>query len=264
MVLPLTTPKTVRLTKIFVKKHRLDDLLVLRGLAPDKGKAQKIIMAGEVLVDDSPSSKSGTLVSENSLIRITPQDRFVGRGGDKLEGALVDLNIDVNNKIAIDIGASTGGFTDCLLSRGAQFVYAVDVGTNQLDWKLRNDPRIKALEGTNARNIDTLPSDTFSPAPSLAVIDVSFISVTLILPALLKILSRPAEVLVLVKPQFELPREEVQEGGVVLDPALHEKAWRSIVEFSEKLGGRFCRGCPSRIKGARKGNQEHFIYIVFE
>lgn len=246
-----------------MKKHRLDDLLVLRGLTPDKSKAQKLIMAGEVFVNDSPETKSGTLVPESCLLRINEQDRFVGRGGNKLEGALIDLNIEVKDKIAIDIGASTGGFTDCLLGRGAKYIYAVDVGTNQLDWKLRNDSRLKVLENTNARHLDKIPADTFKPAPSFAVIDVSFISVTLILPALINVLARPAEILILVKPQFELPREDIEEGGVVTNPLLQEKAWRDVVKFSEDLGGRFCRGCPSRIKGARKGNQEHFIYLTF-
>lgn len=245
-------------------KVRVDDLVVKLGLAPDKEKAQKIIMAGLVLVDEVPVTKVGATVKEDAIIRVASTGKFVGRGGDKLEGALQDLKIEVKDRIAIDIGASTGGFTDCLLTHGAKLVHAVDVGTNQLDWKLRNDSRVICREGVNARTLDTLPRDTFLPAPTLAVIDVSFISIKLVIEPLIRIMSRPAEVLAMVKPQFELPKEKVSEGGIVESEDLQKEACDSVVSFVQSIGGRFVNSVPSRVKGARKGNQEHFLHFVFE
>lgn len=240
-------------------KIRLDDLLCNLGLAPSKEKAQKMIMAGEVLVDEVPILKSGTLVKPDSTVRLLSQDRFVGRGGEKLEGALSDLIIEVKNKVCIDIGASTGGFTDCLLQRGAAQVYAVDVGTNQLDWKLRSDPRVKSFENTNARNLSSLNQGVFDPKPELGVVDVSFISIRLILGELFKVMNRPGEILALVKPQFELPKEKVGEGGLVEEESLQLEAVSSVIEYLESLGCDGIRFIPCRIKGAKKGNQEYFV-----
>ena len=245
-------------------KVRVDDLIVKLGLAPDKDKAQKIIMAGLVLVDEVPVTKIGATVKEDSVVRVASTSKFVGRGGDKLEGALQDLKIETEGRVAIDIGASTGGFTDCLLTHGAKLVHAVDVGTYQLDWKLRNDSRVVSREGVNARTLDALPSDTFLPAPNLAVIDVSFISIKLVIEPLLRVMSRPADVLAMVKPQFELPKEKVSEGGIVESEDLQKEACASVVSFVQSIGGRFANSAPSRVRGARKGNQEYFLHFMFE
>ena len=253
-----------RAVKQSVAKIRLDDLLCNLGLAPSKEKAQKIIMAGEVLVDEVPMLKSGTLVKPDSTVRLLSQDRFVGRGGEKLEGALSDLKIEVKNKVCIDIGASTGGFTDCLLQNGAALVYAVDVGTNQLDWKLRNDPRVRSFENTNARNLSSLDSEISVRKPELGVVDVSFISLKLILAELSKVVRRPGEILALVKPQFELPKEKVGDGGLVESEILQMEAVSAVLKELEALGGSERQFVPSRIKGAKKGNQEYFVYCLLK
>jgi len=247
-----------------VAKIRLDDLLCNLGLAPTKEKAQKIIMAGEVLVDESPVLKAGSLVKPDSVVRLTGQSRFVSRGGEKLEGALSDLKITVNNKVCMDIGSSTGGFTDCLLQNGAALVYAVDVGTNQLDWKLRNDPRVRSFENTNARNLSALNQGVLEPRPNFGVVDVSFISLKLILGELFKVMVRPAEVVALVKPQFELPKEKVSEGGVVQSEVLQKEACESVIEYITTQGSTVSSVVPSKIKGQKSGNQEYFVHCLLK
>jgi 23S rRNA (cytidine1920-2'-O)/16S rRNA (cytidine1409-2'-O)-methyltransferase len=247
--------------KIGVAKIRIDELLVTLGLAPDKDKAQKLIMAGEVLVDNTPVTKPGTLVRADGAVRVASISKYVGRGGEKLEGALADFNIPVKGRFCIDIGASTGGFTDCLLQRGATLVYAVDVGTNQLDWKLRNDPRVKSFENTNARNLSALNQGNLEPRPDLGVVDVSFISLKLILGELFNVMTHPAEVVALVKPQFELPKEKVLEGGVVESEALQKEACDSVIEYVKAQGGDVSQVVPSKIKGQKSGNQEYFLWI---
>ena len=245
-------------------KIRIDDLLVNLGLAPDKDKAQKFIMAGEVLVDNTPITKVGFLVRDDAVIRLVNGGKYVGRGGEKLEGAMVDFNISAKNRVCIDIGASTGGFTDCLLQRGAALVYAVDVGTNQLDWKLRNDPRVKSFENTNARNLSALNHGVLDPKPDLGVVDVSVISLKLILGELFKVMSRPAEVLALVKPQFELPKEKVSEGGVVESEELQKQACQAVIEYVKSEGGSVPQVVASKIKGQKSGNQEYFLLIKLQ
>ena len=242
-------------------KERLDDLLVKRGLAKDLSDAAKKILAGEVMVGDLCSDKVGALVSDQAVIRLQEKARFVGRGGEKLSAALDHFKITVKDKIAVDVGASTGGFTDCLLQAGASLVYAIDVGTNQLDWKLRNDPRVRSFEKLNARNLDSLPVGTFEPKPTFAVIDVSFISATLVIPPLFKILNAPSEILILVRPQFEVGRDEVEPGGVVSDEQLQEAAWRKVETFAVGLGCVSNGIVASSLKGAKKSNQEYFLYL---
>jgi 23S rRNA (cytidine1920-2'-O)/16S rRNA (cytidine1409-2'-O)-methyltransferase len=236
------------------KKLRLDQLLVGKGLFASREQAQRAIMAGDVMIGTRIAAKSSELLDESAAVTVKPAQKYVGRGGLKLEAALDHFNIDVAGKTALDIGASTGGFTDCILQRGAERVYAVDVGHGQLDWKIRNDPRVIVLEKVNARSL----SHEHIPEPvDLCVIDVSFISLTLILPNAFELVAANGMILALIKPQFELRRCEVGKGGIVRDPALHQTAQDKIVAFVTGLG-HVVRGIvPSAIKGA-DGNQEFF------
>ncbi len=209
---------------------RLDLALVERGLCPSREQAKRLIMAGEVLVGEEVVSKPGWLVRRDAALRVRQPPRFVSRGGLKLEGALDHFGLDVTGFVALDIGASTGGFTDCLLQRGAARVYAFDVGTNQMVWKLRSDPRVVCRENFNVRHLQ--PEDLPEPI-DLIVADVSFISLTLVLPGPIAALKPGGQALVLVKPQFELSREEIGAGGIVRDPALHAKACARLQAFVE-------------------------------
>lgn len=242
-------------------KKRIDQLLVELNLVPEIEKAKKLIMAAQVLVDEVPIDKPGTLIDEKSEVRILSQKTYVSRGGDKLIAALDHFGVVPKGKVAIDIGSSTGGFTDCLLKEGVKSIFCIDVGTNQLDWKLRNDSRVKVFEGVNARNLDQELSKPLSPVPSLAVIDVSFISATLVLEPLLSFLEKPYQVLLLVKPQFELPKEMVEEGGVVLDTASQLAACDKVKDFAESKGLRVSEPYASPVRGQKKGNQEYFLLI---
>jgi 23S rRNA (cytidine1920-2'-O)/16S rRNA (cytidine1409-2'-O)-methyltransferase len=234
---------------------RLDQLLVERGLAPSREKAQALILAGQVLLNGQRADKAGRTVPDDSRIELLEPPRYVGRGGFKLEAALEHFQIPVDGRICLDVGSSTGGFTDCLLQRGAARVYAIDVGTGQLDWKLRNHPRVVVHEKVNARYL----SAREVPEPiSLAVADVSFISVTMILPAVAPLLADGAEMVILVKPQFELERHQVGKGGIIRDPALHQQACRRVEQAVERLGFRTAI-IPSPILGA-EGNQEFLLY----
>jgi 23S rRNA (cytidine1920-2'-O)/16S rRNA (cytidine1409-2'-O)-methyltransferase len=209
-------------------RQRLDALLVERGLCPSREQAKRLILAGEVLVNGQLETKPGMLHGSDVALHIKEPPRFVSRGGLKLEGALLHFGVDVTGATALDVGASTGGFTDCLLQRGAQRVYAYDVGTNQLVYKLRVDPRVVSREKFNVRHMQ--PSD-LPEAIDIVVADVSFISLTLVLPPAITALRIGGQGLVLVKPQFELSREEVGKGGIVREPELHEKACARIEHF---------------------------------
>jgi 23S rRNA (cytidine1920-2'-O)/16S rRNA (cytidine1409-2'-O)-methyltransferase len=239
------------------KKLRLDHLLVGRGLFPSREQARRAILAGEISVGTRVADKPSELLAEQTAIAVKPIRKYVGRGGLKLESALDRFHVDLLGKTALDLGASTGGFTDCMLQRGAEKVYAVDVGYGQLDWKLRNDPRVIVLEKINAR---FLTADHVPELVDLCVIDVSFISLTLILPNAVALLKPDGVILGLIKPQFELQRSDIGKGGVVRDPHLHQQAQDKIVAFVNDLGHVVAGIAPSAIKGA-DGNQEFFACI---
>lgn len=236
-------------------KRRLDQLLVEKGLVSTREKAQALILAGDVTVNGQRASKAGQVVPEEAALEIAARLPYVSRGGLKLAHALDHFHISVEGLVCLDIGASTGGFTDCLLQRGAARVYAVDVGHGQLDWKLRNDPRVIVHEQLNARFL--APGDLPEKA-GFATMDVSFISATLILPNLPPLLNPEAGLVVLVKPQFEVGRESVGKGGIVRDPALHEEACARVRACVESLGFG-CGLTPSPITGA-EGNREFLLY----
>lgn len=227
------------------------------GLAETRSKAQALILAGVVLVDDVPVDKAGTRVREDAVVRLRGETkRFVSRGGDKLAGALDDLGVDPAGCTCLDVGASTGGFTDCLLQRAAARVFAVDVGYGQLDARLRGDPRVVVLERVNARQLE--PAQ-IPAAIDLVVADVAFISLRLVVPALAKVAAR-ARWLLLVKPQFEVGREQVGKGGVVRDDALRAEAVESVRRAAEELGWREVARIDSRVAGP-KGNREVFLLL---
>ena len=236
-------------------KLRLDRELVQRGLAPTREKAQALIMAGEVLIDGRKAAKPGQPVDAESRIEVLAQPPFVGRGGLKLDAAIAHFNIRIAERVCLDIGASTGGFTDCLLQRGAAHVHAVDVGTGQLDWKIRSDPRVVVHEKLNARYLR--PEDLGEPI-DLAVCDVSFISVTLILPAIAPVLQPAGEMVILVKPQFEAGKGQVGKGGIVREPELHQAACRRVDDAVRQLGFETDL-MDSPILGA-EGNREFLLY----
>ena len=239
-------------------KKRLDVLLVDIGLAADITRSRALIGAGQVLVNTRGDYKAGSLLPVGSEIIVKQKARFVSRGGEKLEGGLKGLAIDPRGWICADIGCSTGGFTDCLLQRGACRVYSVDVGYGLLDWKLRQDERVIVLERTNARYL----SKGQIPEPlDFAVIDASFISLQQLLSPLLPLFGEQVRIMVLVKPQFELPREKVGQGGIVRDNVLHEEAVTMVKGFG-KEAGLVCRGeVASPVCGAR-GNQEFLLYFT--
>lgn len=236
-------------------RRRIDQLLVDRGFADSREKAQALILAGHVLVKGQKVNKAGQPVDPESEIELLERPKYVSRGGLKLEAGLAHFAIDVSGRICLDVGSSTGGFTDCLLRHGAARVYAIDVGTGQLDWKLRNDPRVIVHEQVNARY---LGREQVPEPVSLAVCDVSFISVTMILPVLPDLLTENGEMVILVKPQFELERRQVGKGGIVRQPELHQLACDKIQAAVEALG--FHAGViPSPILGA-EGNREFLLY----
>jgi 23S rRNA (cytidine1920-2'-O)/16S rRNA (cytidine1409-2'-O)-methyltransferase len=236
-------------------KPRLDRLLVERGLAASREKAQALIMAGEVLVDGQKAEKPGQPVAVECRLEVLARPPFVSRGGLKLDAALDHFAILVTGRVCLDIGASTGGFTDCLLQRGARRVHAVDVGSGQLDWKIRNDPRVVVHEKLNARY---LRGEDIGEPVGLAVYDVSFISVTLILPAAMPLLQPGGEMVILVKPQFEVGKGQVGRGGIVREPVLQEAACRRVNEAARQLGFETSI-MESPILGA-EGNREFLLY----
>jgi 23S rRNA (cytidine1920-2'-O)/16S rRNA (cytidine1409-2'-O)-methyltransferase len=258
-----------------VKRERIDKLLVERGLAESRTKAQAMIMAGVVLVNEQRVEKPSEQIPPDSEIRIKhaddPTSRYVGRGGLKLEAALREFQIDVRTLVCLDVGASTGGFTDCLLQNGAAKVFAIDVGHNQIDWRLRNDPRVEVREGVNARYLQ--PSDFDAAGDSertgksffgfdLVVIDVSFISVIKILPSVVTLLKPHGSLVVLIKPQFEVGRGEVGSGGIVRDEGKRIKAADQIHGFAATLGLALQGMIESPITGA-EGNIEYLAHYSY-
>jgi 23S rRNA (cytidine1920-2'-O)/16S rRNA (cytidine1409-2'-O)-methyltransferase len=238
------------------QKIRLDKLLVDRGVAPTLEKARALILARAVKINDTYPDKAGTPVGLDAEIHIKGEDNpYVSRGGLKLSGALKEFKLNVENIVALDVGASTGGFTDCLLQAGARKVYALDVGYGQLAWKLREDKRVVVIERTNVRYYDGADLDE---QIDLAVIDASFISLKIVLPAVVKLLVDKAQILALIKPQFEVAKEEVGKGGVVQDSAIHDRVVQDISGFCESLNLEIEGTCASSILGPA-GNKEFFI-----
>lgn len=246
-----------------MKRERIDKLLVDRGLAESRTKAQAMIMSGVVLVNEQRVDKPSQVFDTNSTVRIKggddPTSRYVGRGGLKLEAALREFEIDVAGLFCLDVGASTGGFTDCLLQHGAQKVVAIDVGHNQIDWRLRNDPRVEVREGVNARY---LQADDFSHRFDLAAMDLSFISATKVLPAVVPLIVENGSIITLIKPQFEVGRGEVGGGGIVRDQAKRLRAVEEVNDAATALGLRVVSVIESPIQGA-EGNVEFLaLYTV--
>ncbi len=248
------------------KKIRVDQLLCEQGLAETRSQARALIMAGQVYIADDDLTQASdrvekagrTLSPDTNLILKKQGNRFVSRGGLKLEGALGDFSLDVTGLKILDIGASTGGFTDCALKRGAVHVTAVDVGYGQLDWRLRDDPRVKVMERTNARY---LTAGQFNIDFDMVLIDVSFISLSLILPAIKNLVKPSGYILALVKPQFEVGREKVGKGGVVRDPHLHQSVIKELTDFFTGIGYQAGPVVLSPIMGP-KGNKEFFILLL--
>jgi 23S rRNA (cytidine1920-2'-O)/16S rRNA (cytidine1409-2'-O)-methyltransferase len=238
-------------------KKRIDKLLVERGLAETREKAQALIMAGNVLVDDRPATKAGMSVSDHAELRLKePPHPYVGRGGIKLEGAVRAFGVDVAGKICLDIGSSTGGFTHFLLLNGAERVYALDVDVKQLDWKVRNDPRVRPVE-LNARFLEV---SHLGEVVDLATVDASFISLALLLPRIPAVMKPGAQCLALVKPQFEVGRQQVGKGGIVRDAELHRSAIDKVAEAARGIGLEFLGFHESPITG-REGNREFFVLL---
>ncbi|MCC6389923.1 MAG: TlyA family RNA methyltransferase [Bryobacterales bacterium] len=236
-------------------RQRVDQLMVERGLAESREKAQALVLAGEVSVNGQAADKPGRAVPVDADIQVRARPRYVSRGGLKLEAALEAFHIDPRGKVCIDVGASTGGFTDCLLQHGAQRVYAVDTGAGQIDWRLRNHPRVALRENTNARYLE--PADIGEPA-DLIVCDASFISATLLLPRFPALLKPEGEFIVLIKPQFEVGRGQVGKGGIVRDAELRRQACAKVREAVEAMGYETAIvACP--VRGA-EGNQEFLLH----
>ncbi len=246
-----------------IAKERIDKLLVTRGFADSRTKAQAMVMAGIVLANEKRVEKPSEVFASDTTIRIkgdSIENKYVGRGGLKLETALVSFSIDPAGCVCLDVGSSTGGFTDCLLRHGAARVVAVDVGTNQLVWSLRNDPRVEVRENTNARGLD--PND-FDAKFDLAAMDVSFISVTKILPALVPLLTPSGKLIVLIKPQFEVGKGEVGKGGIVRESDKHERVVAVVNTFAGSLGLVLGGLIESPIRGA-EGNKEFLALYAGE
>jgi 23S rRNA (cytidine1920-2'-O)/16S rRNA (cytidine1409-2'-O)-methyltransferase len=235
------------------KRTRIDKLLVEQGYIESRERAQRLILAGQILVEERVIDKPGTLVKADAAIRIVGEEKYVGRGGYKLEAALDFFGMDVTNLVCLDVGASTGGFTDCLLQRGAKRVVAVDVGHNQLAWKIRSDPRVEVYEGLNAR---TLNPSVIGTTVGLAVADVSFISLTLVLASIFSCVEREGALIALIKPQFELEPHQIGKGGIVRDEQLRQEAVTKIRRFAtEQLRREWVGVIDSPLTGA-KGNRE--------
>lgn len=238
-------------------RERLDRLLVARGLAPSREQAARLILAGRVFVDAKRVDKAGRQVDVGAAVEVKARPPYVSRGGEKLAHALDAVGISVAGRTCLDVGASTGGFTHCLLSRGAARVYAVDVGRGQLDAGLRADPRVVLMEKTNAR---TLTAAAFPVEPDLATVDVAFISLEKVLPAVMGVLADPGEAVLLVKPQFEVGRGLVGKGGVVRDPVRHRAVLGRLARFAILHGWHVLGLAASPLTGP-KGNREFFLYL---
>jgi 23S rRNA (cytidine1920-2'-O)/16S rRNA (cytidine1409-2'-O)-methyltransferase len=238
------------------ERMRADQLLVERGFAQTRSKAQALLLSGSVFSQQQRVDKAGTMLPVDCALEVQGPPRFVSRGGDKLDAALLDLSAPVDDVVAADLGASTGGFTDCLLQRGAARVYAIDVGKGQLAHKLRTDPRVVTMEGVNARH---LHAESLPEPLDLVVVDASFISLTKLLPAACALLKPGGRMLALIKPQFEVGKREASKGrGVVRDPELRQSAVDSVIRAVGTAGLRVLADCPSRVHGP-KGNVEHFV-----
>ncbi len=238
-------------------RERLDRLLVERGLVASRQQAQRAIRAGQVRVDGRIVDKPGHPVPVDADVRLQELPRYVSRGGLKLEAALDTFGLDVRGRVAVDVGASTGGFTDCLLQRGVARVYAVDVGYGQLAWKLRQDPRVVVLERTNIRHLERLPEGSMA---DLAVVDTSFIGLERVLPATLRLLQPQADLLVLVKPQFEAGPDKVGKGGVVRDPRIHREVLERVIALAQELGLEVAGLRASPLLGPA-GNVEFLLWL---
>jgi 23S rRNA (cytidine1920-2'-O)/16S rRNA (cytidine1409-2'-O)-methyltransferase len=251
-------------------KVRLDRLLLERGLVPSRERGQALILAGRVLVDEQRVDKAGAAIASDAVIRVVGDDLpYVSRGGLKLAAALAQWQIDVRGRTCMDVGASTGGFTDCLLQNGAHQVIALDTGYGQLDMKLRSDPRVRLLEKTNARYLTPAqlwPGDAPRDPIELVAMDVSFISATLVLPAVIECIHSSGgerfDLVTLVKPQFEVGREQVGKGGIVRDPEAQQSVVRKVAAVVEELGGREVDSIESPILGG-EGNREFLLHAVF-
>lgn len=245
------------------KKQRIDLIIAERGLAESPEKAQRMIMAGEVLVADQVVDKPSTIIAIDTEIRLRHSLPYVSRGGLKLEAALDEFQIDVKARTAVDVGASTGGFTDCLLQRDAKQVFAIDVGYGDLAWSLRQDPRVVVLERTNIRYLARLPVDEDgSPVKAdLAVIDTSFISLKIVLPATLNLLTDRADIIALVKPQFEADKKEVAKGGVVSNPNVHERILKETIARAKRLELKIAGLTISPVRGPA-GNVEFLLWMI--
>jgi 23S rRNA (cytidine1920-2'-O)/16S rRNA (cytidine1409-2'-O)-methyltransferase len=240
------------------KKQRLDLILIEKGLAKGRQRAQALVMAGKVVVNGHPVDKPGFFVSLEDRIELKGADiPYVSRGGLKLEAALQELPLDVKGSTCIDVGASTGGFTDCLLQHGAECVYAVDVGYGQLAWSLRQDPRVIVIERTNVRH---MTADAIPAPVDLITIDVSFISLKIVVPAIIKFMKPDASILALIKPQFEVGKKQVGKGGVVKKPELHQQVITDLSKYFETIKLTPLSVCPSPLLGP-KGNREFFILL---
>jgi 23S rRNA (cytidine1920-2'-O)/16S rRNA (cytidine1409-2'-O)-methyltransferase len=237
---------------------RIDQALVQSGQAPSREQAKRLVMAGEVMLGDEVITKPGWLVRADAVLTVKQPPKFVSRGGLKMEGALAHFGVDVTGLTGMDVGASTGGFTDCLLQRGAVKVYAFDVGTNQMVWKLRNDPRVICRENFNVRHMQ--PADVPEQV-DIIVADVSFISLTLVLPGALSVLKPGGQAVVLVKPQFELTRDDIGPGGIVRDPALHSRACQRIQDFVEARPDLEWRGLTESSIQGTDGNREFLAWF---
>lgn len=243
-------------------KIRVDKLMLERGLAPSRARAQAYLLAGKVLMNNQPIEKPGTLVLQDCELRLRGEDHpFVSRGGLKLDYALQEFQVDLRNRIGMDVGASTGGFTDCLLQRGAAYVFAVDVGYGQLAWKLMQDSRVCNLERTNFRTMQMGQIGTFV---DVIVIDASFISLTVLLGNTIPFLVKGGCVVALIKPQFEAGRQNIQKGGIVKNPLVHQEVIQSVGQYARDLGFQVQGICDSPIQGKKKGNQEFLIHLVKE
>jgi 23S rRNA (cytidine1920-2'-O)/16S rRNA (cytidine1409-2'-O)-methyltransferase len=240
-------------------KVRIDQLLYKRALTESREKARALILEGKVIVNGQKIEKPGTMVNQNAEITICGETLpYVSRGGLKLEKALKEFSIDVKDKVAMDVGASTGGFTDCLIQHGAKKVYSVDVGYGQLAWKLRTDPRVVPIEKTNIRY---MPKEKIPVEVDIVTVDVSFISLRLVIPKILEFLKTDGEIIALIKPQFEAGKGEVPRGGVIKDAEKREKIIREMRDFFESLGLKVIGITQSPIPGQR-GNIEYFIYSI--
>lgn len=253
---PCETPQTFLMKPL---KKRLDQYLVEFALAPSREKAQGLILSGKVLVNDHLIDKSGFRVPEGANVRVTGQEHpYVSRGGVKLEGALKYFGVNPSGWSVLDIGASTGGFTDCLLQQGASHVFAVDVGYGQLAWKLQSNPQVTSIERTNIRH---LKLEIIGKPVDLVVVDVSFISLKWIFPVAWDVLQNQGNMIALVKPQFEAGPEEIGKGGKVTSPEVHQRVIQETIQFAKDSGFHFKQSVLSSIQGKKSGNQEFFIWL---